>query len=167
MPKNKKKKAASKLSSIKSVTPVGSTATSKKQNPKAERIANIAKGVAIAAIPVGRAASVAGKIVSKVVTPKMSSTGKVTKSRTFTQGPKAKIEAKAPGGISYSPVTKTKIKVKYDTQGLSVSQQQNVKALTTSQKARRGLSTAKGVAAGVVGSKEPKNKKKASKKKSK
>ena len=169
MPKNKKKKAASKLSSIKSVTPVGSTATSKKQNPKAERIANIAKGVAIAAIPVGRAASVAGKIVSKVVTPKLSSAGKTIKTKNVTQGPKARITAKAPGktGGAYSPVSGTKVKVSYETNKLSARQQENVTALTASQKARRGLSTAKGVAAGVVGSKEPKNKKKASKKKNK
>jgi hypothetical protein len=159
MAKNKKKSYL--------VTPAGSTATSKKQNPKVERIANIAKGVAIAAIPVGRAATTVGKVVSKVVTPKLSSAGKTTKTRTFTQGSKAKIEARGPGGTAYSPVKKTKVKVDYETKKLSVRQQQNVKALTTSQKARGALRTAKGAAAGVVGSQEPKSKKKASQKKKK
>ena len=166
MAKNKKKSYL--------VTPVGSTATSKKQNPKVERIANIAKGVAIAAIPVGRAASTVSKVVSKVVKPKMSSTGKITKTRTFTQGPKAKVSIKTKKGGTANLSKGSKVKVEYETQGLSVRQQQNVTALTKTQKARRGLSTAKGVAAGVVGSQEPKsskakpkNEKKASQKKKK
>ena len=159
MAKNKKKSYL--------VTPVGSTATSKKQNPKVERIANIAKGVAIAAIPVGRAATTVGRVVSKVVTPKLSSAGKTTKTRTFTQGSKAKIEARGPGGTAYSPVRKTKVKVDYETKKLSVRQQQNVTALTKTQKARRGLSTAKGVAAGAVAAQPAKKDKKASQKKKK
>jgi hypothetical protein len=166
MAKNKKKSYL--------VTPVGSTATSKKQNSKAERIANIAKGVAIAAIPVGRAASTVGKVVSKVTSPKFTATGKVTKTKTVTQGPKAKVTVKSPGTGVASPIKGSKVKVSWDTQGLSVKQQQNVTALTKSQKARRGLSTAKGVVAGVVGSQEPKsnkakpkNEKKASQKKKK
>lgn len=166
MAKNKKK--TSNLKSIKPSTSVGATATTpKRPSRNVERAANIAKGIAIAAIPIGRAASTVGKVVSKVVTPKMSSAGKVTKTRTFTQGKKAKIEAKAPKGAAYSPIGKTKVKVTWDTQGLSVRQQQNVKALTTSQKARGALRTAKGGAAGAVATKEPKSKKKASQKKNK
>lgn len=166
MAKNKKKSYL--------VTPAGSTATSKKQNPKVERAANIAKGIAIAAIPVGRAATTVGKVVSKVVTPKLSSAGKITKTRTFTQGPKAKVTVNTPRGGTASPIKGSKVKVEYETKKLSVRQQQNVKALTTSQKARGALRTAKGAAAGVVGSQEPKsskakpkNEKKASQKKKK
>jgi hypothetical protein len=159
MAKNKKKSYL--------VTPAGSTATSKKQNPKVERAANIAKGIAIAAIPVGRAATTVGKVVSKVVTPKLSSAGKTTKTRTFTQGPKAKVSIKTKKGGTANLSKGSKVKVEYETKKLSVRQQQNVKALTTSQKARGALRTAKGAAAGVVGSQEPKSKKKASQKKKK
>ena len=160
MPKNKKKSYV--------VKPQGATATAGKQNPKVERAANIAKGIAIAAIPVGRAASTVGKVVSAVTKPKLSSAGKVIKTKTVTQGPKARVTAKAPGkaGAAYSPIKGTKVKVDYETRKLSAQQEKNVRALTASQKARRGLSTAKGVVAGVVGSQEPKSKK-ASKKKNK
>ena len=159
MAKNKKKSYL--------VIPAGSTATSKKQKPKVERAANIAKGIAIAAIPVGRAASTVGKVVSKVVKPKMSSTGKVTKTRTFTQGKKAKVDIKTPGkGTAVAPKG-SKVKVTWDTQGLSVKQQQNVKALTTSQKARGALRTAKGAVAGGVAVQPVKKDKKASQKKKK
>ena len=159
MAKNKKK--TTNLKSIKPSTSVGSTTTiTKRPSKNVERAANIAKGIAIAAIPVGRGASIAGKIISKVVSPKMTSAGRVTKTRTFTQGPKAKIEAKAPkGAAAYSPIKGSKVKVTWDTQGLSVRQQQNVTALTTGQKARTGLNVAKGAAAGAVATQSPKSKK--------
>lgn len=152
MPKNKKSYL---------VKPQGSTATSKKQNPKTERIANIVKGAAIAAIPVGRAATTVGKVVSTITKPRLASAGKTVKTKTVTQGPKARVTAKAPGktGAAYSPVKGTKVKVEYETRKLSARQEQNVRAMTTSQKARRGLSTAKGVAAGAVATKETKSKK--------
>jgi hypothetical protein len=151
------------------VKPQGATATSKKQNPRTERIANIIKGVAIAAIPVGRAATTVGKVVSTVTKPKLTSAGKTVKSKTVTQGPKARVTAKAPGkaGAAYSPIKGTKVKVDYETRKLSAQQERNVTALTTSQKARRGLSTAKGAAAGAVGTQQPKSKKKANKNKNK
>ena len=150
------------------VKPQGATATSKKQNPKVERIANIAKGVAIAAVPVGRAATTVSRIASAVTKPRLASAGRTVKTKTVTQGPKARVTAKAPGkeGAAYSPVKGTKVKVEYETRKLSAQQERNVDVLRRSQKARRGLSTAKGVAAGVVGSQEPKSKK-ASKKKNK
>lgn len=153
MPKDKKKSYL--------VKPQGATATSKKQNPKTERIANIVKGVAIAAIPVGRAATTVGKVVSAVTKPKLTSAGKTVKSKTVTQGPKARVTAKAPGkaGAAYSPIKGTKVKVDYETRKLSAQQEKNVRALTASQKARRGLSTAKGAAAGAVGTQQPKSKK--------
>ncbi len=153
MPKDKKKSYL--------VKPQGATVTSKKQNPKTERIANIVKGVAIAAIPVGRAATTVGKVVSTVTKPKLTSAGKTVKSKTVTQGPKARVTAKAPGkaGAAYSPIKGTKVKVDYETRKLSAQQEKNVRALTASQKARRGLSTAKGAAAGAVGTQQPKSKK--------
>ena len=153
MPKDKKKSYL--------VKPQGATATSKKQNPKTERIANIVKGVAIAAVPVGRAATTVGKVVSAVTKPKLTSAGKTVKTKTVTHGPKARVTAKAPGkaGAAYSPIKGTKVKVDYETRKLSAQQERNVTALTTSQKARRGLSTAKGAAAGAVGTQQPKSKK--------
>lgn len=158
MAKNKKK--TTNLKSIKPSTSAGSTVTAEKVPTKPPRAVQVAKGIAIAAIPVGRGASIAGKIISKVVSPKMTSAGRVTKTRTFTQGPKAKIEAKAPkGAAAYSPIKGSKVKVTWDTQGLSVRQQQNVTALTTGQKARTGLNVAKGAAAGAVATQSPKSKK--------
>lgn len=161
MPKNKKK------IDVKVSAPVSSTATAKKQNPKVERAVRIAGAIATAAIPVGRGASVLGKVVSAVTKPKMASAGKVVKSKIVTQGPKARVTAKAPGktGGAYSPVKGTKVKVEYETKGLSVSQQKNVTALTASQKARRGLSTAKGAAAGAIATSGGKNEKATKKKK--
>lgn len=158
MPKNKKKSYL--------VKPQGATATAKKQSPAVERAGKIATGIAIAAIPVGRAATTVGKVVSAVTKPKLSSAGKIVKTKVVTQGPKARVTAKAPGkeGAAYSPTKGTKVKIDYETKRLSAKQQKNVVALTTTQKARRGLSTAKGVAAGAVGAqpvkKASKNKKK-------
>ena len=159
MPKDKKKSYL--------VKPQGATVTAGKQNPKVERAANIAKGIAIAAIPVGRAATTVGKVVSAVTKPKLSSAGKIIKSKTFTQGSKANITAKTKGGGRPVMTKGTKVKVDYETKKLSAKQQKNVVALTASQKARRGLSTAKGVVAGAVGAQPLKSDKKASKKKNK
>ena len=143
------------------VKPQGATATSKKQNPKVERIANIAKGVAIAAVPVGRAATTVSRIASAVTKPRLASAGRTVKTKTVTQGPKARVTAKAPGkeGAAYSPVKGTKVKVEYETKKLSAQQERNIDVLRRSQKARRGLSTTKGVAAGAVATKETKSKK--------
>ena len=153
MPKDKKKSYL--------VKPQGATVTAKKQSPAVERAGKIATGIAIAAIPVGRAASTVGKVVSAVTKPKLSSAGKVVKSKTVTQGSKARVTAKSPGktGGAYSPVKGTKVKVEYETRKLSARQEKNVRAMTTSQKARRGLSTAKGIVAGAVATKETKSKK--------
>jgi len=159
MPKNDKKKSYL-------VKPQGATATTPTRgNPKVERAARIIGAIATTAIPVGRGASVLGKVVSAVTKPKMASVGKVVKSKTFTQGPKAKITAKTKKGGTANLTKGTKVKVEYETKGLSVSQQKNVTALTASQKARRGLSTAKGVAAGAIATSGGKNEKATKKKK--
>lgn len=164
MAKSKKKDTKSFL-----VKPQGATATGKKQSAAVQRAGKVITGLAMATVPVGRAASTVGKVVSAVTKPKLSSAGKVVKTKTVTQGSKARVTAKAPGkeGAAYSPTKGTKVKIDYETKRLSAKQQQNIVALTTSQKARRGLSTAKGAAAGAVATQPVKKDKKASKNKKK
>jgi hypothetical protein len=165
MAKNKKKDTKSYL-----VKPQGATATVKRSgNTKVDRAIKVAAGLGIAAIPVGRAATTVGKIVSAVTKPKLSSAGKAVKTKTVTQGPKARVTAKAPGkaGAAYSPIKGTKVKVDYETRKLSAQQEKNIQALTTSQKARRGLSTAKGAVAGAVATSKGDKSKKANKNKKK
>ena len=137
-----------------------------------KKVATLVGTVAINAIPAGRAASMVARTVARGKATKITSGEAVKKTRTFTQGKKAKIEATPPKKStsgSYSPVKGTKVKVQYETRKISPKQQAwSQSGLATISKTKQGLAAAKTGTAGayVAGNSAATNaKQKASKKK--
>jgi hypothetical protein len=133
--------------------------------------------VALNAIPAGRAASVVAKTVARGKATKITSGAKTVKTKTFTQGNKARIENTPPkksGAGPNSPIKGTKTKVTYETRKISPKQQAwSQSGLATISKTKQGLSAAKAGAAGAyvagnsaaVNTKQKADKKKSTKKK--
>jgi hypothetical protein len=129
------------------------------------RAAKAAAIVGINVLPVGRAASTIAKIASATKATKLASGASKVKTRTFTQGSKARITNTPPkrsGAGANSPVKGTKVKVTYKTKELTPKQQAT---LTTGRVVReKGKTTgtyAKGAAtAGLIASEVNKSKKK-------
>jgi type IV pilus biogenesis protein CpaD/CtpE len=106
--------------------------------------------LATLAIPTGRAAKVTAKIASRSAATKLESIGPKVKTKTFSQGSRAKIETTAPkrsGGGTSSPVKGSKVKVEYKTKGLSAKQQAT---LTTGRVTRENTKTAANMAKGAA-----------------
>ena len=85
--------------------------------------------VAVNFIPTGRAASTVAKYVSKSKATKLASGEPKTKTRTFTQGSKAKITNTPPKKSSAgpnSPIKGTKVKIEYKTKALTPRQEATV-----------------------------------------
>lgn len=109
--------------------------------------------VALSAIPAGRAASVVAKTVTRGKATKIASGAKTVKTKTFTQGSKAKIEnipPKKSGVGPNSPIKGTKTKITYETKKISPKQQAwQQTGMATISKTKQGLSAAKGAAGGA------------------
>lgn len=106
--------------------------------------------VAALAIPTGRAAKVTGRIAARSAATKLESTGAKIKTKSFTQGSRAKIETTTPkrvGGGTSSPVKGSKVKVDYLTKGLSAKQQAT---LTTGRVTREGAKSVANMAKGAA-----------------
>jgi hypothetical protein len=123
--------------------------------------------VAVNLIPTGRAASTVAKYVSRSKATKLASGEPKTKTRTFTQGSKAKITNTPPKKSSAgpnSPIKGTKVKIEYKTKALTPRQEATV---TTGRVVREGGKKAgtyvKGAVTGAYVMNE-KNKAKAKKK---
>jgi hypothetical protein len=123
--------------------------------------------VAVNFIPTGRAASTVAKYVSKSKATKLASGEPKIKTRTFTQGSKAKITNTPPKKSSAgpnSPIKGTKVKIEYKTKALTPRQEATV---TTGRVVREGGKKAgtyvKGAVTGAYVMNE-KNKAKAKKK---
>jgi hypothetical protein len=85
--------------------------------------------VAVNFIPTGRAASTVAKYVSRSKATKLASGEPKTKTRTFTQGSKAKITNTPPKKSSAgpnSPIKGTKVKIEYKTKALTPRQEATV-----------------------------------------
>jgi hypothetical protein len=85
--------------------------------------------VAVNLIPTGRAASTVAKYVSRSKATKLASGEPKVKTRTFTQGSKAKITNTPPKKSSAgpnSPVKGTKVKIEYKTKALTPRQEATV-----------------------------------------
>jgi hypothetical protein len=94
--------------------------------------------VAVNLIPTGRAASTVAKYVSRSKATKLASGESKIKTRTFTQGSKAKITNTPPKKSSAgpnSPIKGTKVKVEYQTKALTPRQEATV---TTGRVVREG-----------------------------
>ena len=121
--------------------------------------------VAINLTPTGRAASTVAKIASLSKATKLASGASKVKTKTFTQGSRARITNTPPkrsGAGTNSPIKGTKVEIKYKTKELTPRQQAN---LTTGRvvrgKASQAGAYAKGGATvGIVASEKGKNKKK-------
>jgi hypothetical protein len=127
---------------------------SKKTNDSAKTVLKkSAKNLAVVAVnlvPTGRAASTVAKFVSKSKATKLASGEPKVKTRTFTQGSKAKITntppKKNPTGPN-SPVKGTKVKIEYKTKALTPMQEATV---TTGRVVREGGKKAGTYAKGAV-----------------
>ena len=121
--------------------------------------------IAINAIPAGRVASTVAKIASLSKATKLASGASKVKTKTFTQGSRARITNTPPKKSAAgpnSPIKGTKVKVQYKTKELSPKQQAT---LTTGrlvrEKGKAAGAYAKGAATtAVVASEKGKNKKK-------
>jgi hypothetical protein len=85
--------------------------------------------VAVNLLPTGRAASTVAKYVSKSKATKLASGAPKVKTRTFTQGSKAKITNTPPKKSSAgpnSPIKGTKVKIEYKTKALTPRQEATV-----------------------------------------
>jgi len=132
---------------------------------EARKAAKAAAILAINVFPVGRAASTVAKIASLSKATKLASGASKVKTKTFTQGSKARITNTPPKKSTAgpnSPVKGTKVKVEYKTKELTPKQQAT---LTTGRVVReKGKAVgayAKGAATtAVIASEKGKNKKK-------
>lgn len=109
-------------------------------------------GAVVAAnlIPTGKAASTVAKIASASKATKLSSGASKIKTKTFTQGSKARITNTPPkktGAGVNSPVKGTKVQVKYKTKELTPKQQAT---LTTGRVVREGAKKAGTYAKGAI-----------------
>ena len=121
--------------------------------------------IAVNAIPAGRAVKTVAKIASTTKATKLASGASKIKTKTFTQGSRARITntlpAKSAAGKN-SPIRGTKVKVEYKTKELTPKQQAN---LTTGRVVRqtgnKAVTYAKGGATvGIVQSERKKSSKK-------
>ena len=124
--------------------------------------------VAVNFIPTGRAASTVAKYVSRSKATKLASGEPKTKTRTFTQGSKAKITntppKKSPAGPN-SPIKGTKVKVEYKTKALTPRQEATVTTgRIVRERGKKAGTYVKGAATGALVTNEV-NKAKAKKKK--
>jgi hypothetical protein len=133
----------------------------KKEAVKAGK--GIVRDLVIAAnfTPVGKAASIVGKFASASKATKITSGAPKVKTRKFTQGDKARITNTPPKSSKAgpnSPIKGTKVEVKYKTKELTPMQQAT---LTTGrvarEKAKSGLTYAKGAVTGAYVTNEVKN----------
>jgi hypothetical protein len=121
--------------------------------------------IAINAIPTARVARTVAKIASATKATKLSSGASKVKTKTFTQGSRARITNTPPKKSSAgpnSPIKGTKVKVEYKTKELSPRQQAN---LTTGRVVREegkkvGTYAKGGATVGIVESERKKSKKK-------
>ena len=121
--------------------------------------------VAINLTPTGRAASTVAKIASATKATKLSSGASKVKTKTFTQGRRARITTTPPKKSSAgpsSPIRGSKVKVEYKTKELTPKQQAT---LTTGRVVRGRASQAGayvkgGATVGIVASEKGKSKKK-------
>ena len=129
------------------------------------RAAKAAAIVAINLTPTGRAASTVAKIASLSKATKLASGASKVKTKTFTQGSRARITntpPKASKAGPNSPIKGTKVKIQYKTKELTPKQQAT---LTTGrvvrEKGKAAGTYAKGAATtAVIASEKGKNKKK-------
>lgn len=124
--------------------------------------------VAVNLIPTGRAASTVAKFVSRSKATKLASGESKVKTRTFTQGSKAKITntppKKSPAGPN-SPIKGTKVKVEYKTKALTPRQEATVTTgRIVRERGKKAGTYVKGAATGALVTNEV-NKAKAKKKK--
>lgn len=131
-----------------------STTTKKQLKGTAKRIVATA-AVAANLTPSGRTAKTVAQFATKTKATKLASGASKIKTKTFTQGDRARITNTPPkrsGAGKNSPVRGTKVEVKYKTKELSAKQQAN---LTTGRVVReRGkqiTDRVKGAAAGAAG----------------
>ncbi|NDB92963.1 MAG: hypothetical protein EB167_09805, partial [Nitrososphaeria archaeon] len=137
--------------------------------------AKVGAAVAVNLIPTGRAASKVSKIVSKTKSKKITSGEPTVKTKTFTQGDRARITSTPPkktGVGKNSPIKGTKVEVSYKTKKISP---ETYAMLTTGRTVREGSKKVgtylKGVTTGAAGLytaselKKAKDKKEAEKKK--
>jgi hypothetical protein len=137
-----------------------STTTKKQLKGTSKRIVAAAV-VAANATPTGRAASTVAKFASASKSTKLASGASKIKTRTFTQGSRARVTNTPPRGSGAgknSPIKGTKVEIKYKTKELSPRQQAN---FTTGRTVREGVKKAgtyaKGAATGAYVTNEVKN----------
>jgi hypothetical protein len=136
-----------------------------------EGLKKLGKAALLAGItlaPTGRAASTVAKFVSRSKATKLASGEPKVKTRTFTQGSKAKITntppKKSPAGPN-SPIKGTKVKVEYKTKALTPRQEATVTTGRIVRERGKKVGTyVKGAATGALVTNEV-NKAKAKKKK--
>ena len=134
-------------------------------NEDLRKAAKAATIIAINLTPTGRAASTIAKIASLSKATKLASGASKVKTKTFTQGSRARITNTPPKKSSAgpnSPIKGTKVKVEYKTKELTPKQQAT---LTTGrvvrERGKKAGTYAKGAATtAIVASEKGKNKKK-------
>jgi hypothetical protein len=137
-------------------------------NAGLKKLGQVAVVAGVNLIPTGRAASTVAKFVSASKATKISSGAPKVKTRTFTQGSKAKITNTPPKKSSAgpnSPIKGTKVKIEYKTKALTPKQEATVTTgRIVRERGKKAGTYAKGAVTGSYVTNE-RNKAKAKKKK--